>query len=54
MLNLGHLGDSTVWRLPSAQGVTLETQDQVPHQASCMEPAFLSACVSACLFVSHE
>ena len=24
---------------PSAQGVILETQDQVPRQAPCMEPA---------------
>ena len=30
-----------------AQGVILETQDQVPHQASCMEPASPSACAYA-------
>ena len=28
---------------PLAQGVILETQDQVPHQAPCMEPASASA-----------
>ena len=38
--------------LPSAQGVILETQDRVPHQAPCMEPASPSACVSASLCVS--
>ena len=38
--------------LPSAQGVILETQNQVPHWASCMEAAFPSACVSASLSVS--
>ena len=27
-----------VERLPSAQGVNLETRDQVPHHASCREP----------------
>ena len=32
---------------PLAQGVILETGDQVPCQAPCMEPASLSACVSA-------
>ena len=31
----------------SAQGVILETRDQVGHQAPCMEPASPSACVSA-------
>ena len=40
--------------LPSAQGMILETQDRVPCQASCMEPASPSACVSASLCVSHE
>ena len=38
--------------LPSAQGGILETQDRVPRQASCMEPASPSACVSASLSVS--
>ena len=50
----GLLGGSAVERLPSAQGVILETQDRVPHQAPCMEPASPSACVSAYLCVSHE
>ena len=52
----GHLGGSVVKRLPSAQGMILETQDQVPHGAPCMEPASSSAYVSAplSLFVSHE
>ena len=36
---------------PVAWGVTLETQDRVPCWASCMEPAFPSACVSASLCV---
>ena len=37
----GRLGGSAVWRLPSSQGVILETQDGVPHRAPCMEPASL-------------
>ena len=32
---------------PSVQGLILETQDQVPRRAPCMEPASPSACVSA-------
>ena len=36
---------------PSAQGVILETQDRVPRQAPCMEPASPSASVSANLSV---
>ena len=45
---------------PSAQGLILETWDQVPRRAPCMEPASPSACVSASLSlslslsVSHE
>ena len=41
---------------PSAPGVILETQDQVPRQAPCMEPASPSACVSASLSfcIPHE
>ena len=37
-----------VEHLPSAQGVTLESWDRVPHQAPCMEPASPSSslCVS--------
>ena len=37
---------------PSAQGVILETQDRVPCQAPCMEPASPSVCASASLCVS--
>ena len=50
----GHLGGSAIEHLPLAQGVILESQDRVPHQAPCMRPASLSACVSASLCVSHE
>ena len=32
---------------PSAQGMILETRDQVPRQAPFMEPASPSACFSA-------
>ena len=51
---MGCLGGLEVGCLPSAQGVILEAQDRVPHQAPFMEPASLSACVSASLCVSHE
>ena len=36
---------------PLAQGMILETRDQAPHQAPCMEPASPSACLclSVCL-----
>ena len=50
----GSLGGSAVERLPSAQGVILESQDRVPHRAPCMEPASPSACVSAPAPISHE
>ena len=46
----GRLGGSAVWHLPSAQGMILEIQDQVPCQAPCMEPATLSLCL--CLWLS--
>ena len=48
----GFLGGSVVERLPWTQGLILETQDRVPHQAPCREPASASACVSASLCVS--
>ena len=49
----GRLGDSAVEPLPLAQGMILESQGQVPHWASCMEPASpSSAYVSASLNVS--
>ena len=53
---MGCLDGSVVEHLPSAQGVILEFQDRVPHQVPCMEPASLSAYVSASLSlcVSHE
>ena len=46
---MGSLGGSAVWRLPLAQGMILETQDRVPHWASCKESASPSACVSVSL-----
>ena len=50
------LGGSVVKRLPPAQGMILESWDQGPHRAPCMEPASPSACVSASLSLSlsHE
>ena len=48
----GGLGGSAVEPLPSAQGVILESWDQVPHRAPCMELASPSACVSASLWLS--
>ena len=48
----GRLGGSAVWCLPLAQGVILESRDQVKHRAPCMEPASASACVSPSLPVS--
>ena len=41
----GSLGGSVVWCLPSAQGVILESWDQEPCQAPCMESASPSACI---------
>ena len=48
----GCLGGSAVEHLPSAQGVILESQDRVPHQALCV----CGACFSLylCLCLSHE
>ena len=53
---LGHLRGSAAERLPSAQGVILESWVRVPHWAPFMEPASPSAYVSASLSlcVSHE
>ena len=45
----GALGGSAAGRLPSAQGVTLGSQDRVRHRAPCREPASPSAFVSASL-----
>ena len=50
-LFLGSPGGSAVWSLPLAEGVALESQDQVPHRAPCMKPASAPACVSASLCV---
>ena len=49
---VGCLGGSAVEHLPLAQSMILDSQDLVPHPAPCMEPASLSACVSASLSVS--
>ena len=37
---------------PAAWGVILETRDQIPRRAPCVEPASPSACVSASLSLS--
>ena len=53
LLNVFSLGSPSGFSglvLPSA--LILETQDRVPHQAPCMEPASSSACVSASLSLS--
>ena len=43
----GSLGGLAVKLLPSAQGMILESRDQVPRRAPCMEPASPSAmCLS--------
>ena len=49
---MGCLGVLAVECLPLAQGVILESWDQVLHWASCMESASPSAYVSASLCVS--
>ena len=53
---MGCLGASAVECLPLAWGMILESQDQVPRWALCMEPASPSVCVSAAisLCLSHE
>ena len=45
----GRLGGSVVEHLPLAQVMILESWDQVPHQAFCMETASPSSYVSASL-----
>ena len=54
----GRLGGSAVEHLLSAQGVILESQDQVAHQAPYKEPAspsaYVSASLSLSLYISHE
>ena len=49
---IGHLGDSMVECLPSAQVMILESWDQLLHQAPRGEPASPSSRVSASLSVS--
>ena len=49
---LGLPGGSVVEHLPLAQGVILESLDQFPRWASCMEPASALACVSVSLSLS--
>ena len=44
---MGLLGGSAVEHLSLAQGMILESQDGVPHQAPCGDPASPTACVSA-------
>ena len=51
---MGRLGGSVVKRLPSAQGMILESWDQVLHQAPCMELVSPSACVSASLSLMNK
>ena len=52
---LGPLGGLAVERLPSAWGMIQGVPGSSPtYQASCMEPASPSACVSATFSVSHE
>ena len=48
---MGRPGGPAVECLPLAQGMILETWDQIPHWAPRMEPASLSACVSDSLFL---
>ena len=49
LLHKGRPGGSAVELLPSAQGMTPRSRDQVPQRAPCMEPASPSAWVSASL-----
>ena len=49
---LGCLGGSVVERLPSAQGVVLESRDQVSHWAPCVEPPPMSLPLSLPLSLS--
>ena len=53
-LGEGHLGGSVVEHLPSAQGMILESWDQVPHQDPHTEPASCSAYVSAILSLMNK
>ena len=44
--------DAVVEHLPLAQVMILGSQDRVPHEAPCVEPASPSACVSTSLCLS--
>ena len=48
----GCLGGSVVERLPLAQGVVLESPEQVPHRTPCTDSASPSDCVSVSLCLS--
>ena len=48
----GHVGDSGVEHLPSAQGMILGSWDRIPHQAPLRDRASPSAYVSAPLCVN--
>ena len=58
MCILGSLGGAAVWRLPLAQGAILETRDQIPHRAPCLEPAspsaYVSASISLCVTIMNK
>ena len=49
---MGWLDGSVVEHLPSAQVMTPGSRERVPHQPSCREPVYPSACVSASFSVS--
>ena len=51
-LALGSLGGAAVWRLPLAQGVILETWDQIPRRAPGAWSLLLPLPVSASLSLS--
>lgn len=52
---MGWLGSSVVECPPLAQVMIPESQDPVPHQAPCGEPASPTAYVSSpTAYVSHE
>ena len=54
ILSLGRLGGSVVERLPLAQVMIPGSQDRVPHQAPCREPASPPACVSASVSLMNK
>ena len=52
--SLGQPGWHSGLAPPSAQGLVLETQDGVPHQAPYMEPTSPSASLSLCVSLMNE